>query len=184
MSVLIALTALFSATLDDLPWPDESIVAGYGSEHCEAINKGGFLLQQANFWSNSAYLAAGLIIMLRKRTFMGTCTGMVFCFLAAGSGYFHGMITVGGRILDIMGIYVVLTMLILYGVLKVFNLDSTGPIVAGCFFAAWMLGIVAGFFKNEVWLFDSDVWTLILGGVLLALGVLGEHKKAGGMVAR
>jgi hypothetical protein len=157
------------------PWSDVSPdeLRSYSKEQCEKITTGGFLLQQANFWSNFAYLAAGLLIWMRNRTVIGTCTGIMFCFLALGSGYFHGTLTSSGKYLDIIGIYVVLTTLLLQGILESFDLHPPAPVTGGFFFLAWMMGVIPGVYKNDVELFSSDVWTIILAGALLAMMVIG-----------
>lgn len=173
--IVVILIVLLGTLFGLHPWSDISAddIAGYGKEQCEKVTTGGFLLQQANFWSNFAYLFAGLLIWWRSRTFMGTFTGCMFCFLAFGSGFFHGTITGGGKYLDIMGIYAVLTTLVLQGILESFDLRPPSPVAEGLFFMAWLFGIFAGFFKNDISLFDSDVWTIILAFVLFILMGIG-----------
>lgn len=171
----IIIIVLFGSLLNLQPWSDlaPDRAEQYAEEHCEAISKDSFLVQQANFWSNFAYLAVGLLIWLRNRTVMGVWTGAMFCFLSIGSGFFHGTLTSSGQYLDIIGIYAVLTALIIKGVFETFNLQSPGPVLGGILFTSGLvLSIIAGVFKNDFILFDSDIWTLLLAVSLALLIVI------------
>lgn len=166
---------LFGTLLDLHPWSDlaPDRAKDYAGEHCEAIKQNSFLVQQANFWSNFAYLAAGLLIWLRKRTVMDAWIGATFCFLAIGSGFFHGTLTSSGQYLDIIGIYAVLTALIIKGIFGIANLQSPGPVLSGILFISSLaLSIIAGVFKNDFILFDSDIWTPLLAASLAILIVI------------
>ena len=91
---LVIAMALILGSADVDPWdPSIDRIFGYREEQREEVTDTGFFVQFANFWSNFAYLAVGLVMFLRNRTFVGRGTGMAFVFLAVMSGYFHGSLT-------------------------------------------------------------------------------------------
>ena len=112
---------LFTVAVGWHPWAEvaSARAAGYAKEQCEFVNARAFFVQTANFWSNFAYLACGLFIWLRNRTFLGVAVGVTMCLIWFGSGLFHASLTEFGQLLDVVSIYVALGALLLYAVIQV-----------------------------------------------------------------
>jgi hypothetical protein len=160
------------------PWAGTSpqAVDGYGKEQCEWVNTNGFVVQQANFWSNLGYLAAGLIIFLRNGTFIGRGTGVALGVLFVGSSLFHGTLTSLGQYLDIIGIYMALLAIGCHGVFETWALDPDGRQVPGWFCFVMALGVFAGFTKNVIPWHDSTYGAIILGTALAVIGGIGGAR--------
>lgn len=174
--VLTAILVLIGSLLKLNPWGDVSCdrVLSYASEQCEAITKDGFLLQQANFWSNFAYGLVGLFIFFRRSTIIGKAVGLAFVFLGIGSGLFHGTLTTWGQYLDIMGIDVLLLLLVLHAIFSVWDLEpGMWPTLSWILFLT-LLGFMMGGFKD---IFDSTLVSLGAGGVLFVIGVYGAGRR-------
>ena len=156
------------------PWSDVTAdrVNGYHHEQCETVSKSGFFLQFYNFWSNYAYLAAGLLILWLSDSLIGKAIGVVFIFLAFTSGWFHGTLTETGQTFDIVGVYCALTVLIAYAFIELIPLEQDGPWAWIVFAIAVVIGLFAGIFKPDglapisFKIFDSSIFTPLLVGVL------------------
>jgi hypothetical protein len=157
------------------PWSDVSAsrVDGYHHEQCETVDKSGFFLQIHNFWSNSAYLAAGLLIVWLSDSAVGKAIGWVFVSLAFGSGWFHGTLTETGQTFDMVGVYCALTVLIAYAFIELIPLEQDGVWSWIVFAIAVVVGVVAGIFRpggvlsvSPFKIFDSDWFTPLLVVVL------------------
>jgi hypothetical protein len=153
------------------PWADTSAgaIAEYGSEHCEQVRTDEIFVQGPNFWSNFAYLLVGLMIYFSADEFIGRGTGIAICILFFGSSFWHGTLTESGKFLDIIGVYVALIALGVYGIFEVRGLDSTQPTAPLWFCWALTLGLIAGSTKNIVPFHGSTVGAAILGPLLFAL---------------
>jgi hypothetical protein len=151
------------------PWvhttPDR--VEGYRHEHCETVDAKGVFVQGVNFWSNFAYLAAGLLILSRSDFAFGKAVGIVLIFLAFGSGWYHGTITETGQTADMMGVYCALLVMIVYAMLKVMSISSDSTAAWLLFIVFMALGCFAGILRTKLHFFDSDYFTPLLVGILV-----------------
>jgi hypothetical protein len=145
-------------------------IAGYAEEQCERLRTGAVLVQVVNFWSNAAYVAVGLLVSLRSEDLSLRIVGGALVLLGACSGWFHGFKTEFGQTLDIVGVYLVLLAIIIYGVLELLHVTDRAVIWISMG-GALMLSIVTGFLRSDVDVFDSDVFTPILATIVV-LGML------------
>lgn len=151
------------------PWAHTSQdrIDGYHHEQCEEVKPRAPFVQGMNFWSNFAYLAAGLFIFTRSDFAFGKAIGVVMMLLAIGSGYFHGTLTETGQTVDMMMTYSAVLVMLVYAMVKVMHLSTNGT-------AAWLmliiggvgLGCAAGILRTHVKFFDSDYFTPLLVGML------------------
>ncbi len=174
-----ALTVLVLHLADLRPWSDVAgeRVSWYRKEHCELVDTSGFFLQFWNFWSNYGYLASGLLLLCLSNTWLGRGVGVTFVFLAFGSAGFHGTLTEFGQDVDIAGVYAALLGVVAYGLVELLGLDDDWP--AWSIMAALVgFGIVAGFVRTDVDLFDSDIFVPILVGLIVIGMVVGLVRHA------
>src|ERR1700756_4471243 len=177
--IICTVVALFFVTMFGVvgvhPWSDVSAdrVNGYHHEQCESVDKMSFLLQFHNFWSNFAYLAAGLLIAWLSDSAVGKAIGFTFIFLAFGSAWFHGTLTETGQTFDMVGVYCALTVLISYAFIELIPLEQDGTWAWIAFMVGAVLGIVSGILRpggllsvSPFKIFDSDWFTPLLVGVL------------------
>ena len=159
------------------PWSGVSAdrVDGYHHEQCETVDKSSFFIQFHNFWSNFAYLAAGLLIAWLSDSAVGKAIGFTFIFLAFGSGWFHGTLTETGQTFDMVGVYCALTTLIAYAFIELIPLEQDGPWSWMVFGLAIVLGVIAGILRpggilsiSPFKVFGSDWFTPLL---VIVLGV-------------
>src|SRR6267378_1857662 len=151
------------------PWSDVSKdrVAWYHQEECEKVDTSSFYLQFLNFWSNFAYLAAGLLVVWLSTSGVGRAIGIVLIVLAVGSGWFHGTLTEFGQTFDMVGVYCALTAMIAFGFIELIPLEQDGLAAWLLFAGASILGVVAGILRAKVRFFDSDYFTPLLVGLLV-----------------
>jgi len=162
--VLLLLIVLVMSIFSVHPWSDTTPdrIGQYQHEHCETVNLSGFFLQTMNFWSNFAYLAAGLLILSQADFAFGKAIGWVLIALAIGSGWYHGTLTETGQTADIMGVYCALLVMILYALTKVLAI-SKDSVTAWVLFVLFMvLGCVAGILRVKIHFFDSEYFTPML----------------------
>jgi hypothetical protein len=183
--ILTIFMALIASHREFNPWGEVTCdrALGYASEQCEFISRDGFLRQQANFWSNFAYLAVGLFIFFRSDAVIARAVGLAFVFLCIGSALFHGTLTTWGQYLDVMGIDIVLALLVLQAVIGTFQLDlASAPILSWIGFLT-MAGIFMGLFKGVsifgFHLFDSTVVSVSAAVVFLVLGAWAIKREQG-----
>jgi hypothetical protein len=165
------------------PWSDVSgaSVATYHKEQCESVDTTGFFVQFHNFWSNSAYLAAGLLIVWLSNSGVCKAIGWVFVFLSFTSAWFHGTLTLTGRTFDMVGVYCALMVLIAYAIIESIPLDQDGLWSWVVFIIAALVGFFAGIlrpgglFDTPVKFFDSDTFTPLLVVVLIVAMVLVKY---------
>lgn len=176
-AALVLMLAIFVAgeALKAKPWEGttEDQVKSYGDEHCEVVNTKSFVVQQANFWSNLAYLAVGLIVFLRNDTYVGRGVGVALAFLFLGSALWHGSLTTLGRFLDIMGVYMALMAIGFYGFIEVNEIDQSRPNVRASFWFVMAIGVFAGLTKGIFFWHKADYGAPFLGGCLFALMIWG-----------
>lgn len=99
---------------------------------CEAIRDGP-VRQPANAWSSLAFVAAAILIVMRARAdrrdrsgvpvnAMTTGTAWPAVYVVAlvvtglGSAFFHASLTLVGQFLDVLGMYLIATFILLYNV--------------------------------------------------------------------
>lgn len=165
------------------PWADVSPdrIAWYHQEECERVDTSGFLLQFHNFWSNFAYLAAGLMVLCLNDSWLGRFVGMVFIFLGIGSAWFHGTLTELGQTVDIMGVYAALLALLAYGFTEMIPLKYDDPTAWLIMFIAVVVGMFGAVVRTTVHFFDSDYFTPMLVIILVVYMVAGglRYKDRG-----
>src|SRR5262245_28532373 len=189
LCLMVVLLIVIVAEIGGLePWGPISDASSYSCEHCEHIARGGFFHQVANFWSNFAYLAAGLIILFSGESteksgiaiaLIRKGAGIMFVALSIGSGLFHGTITGWGKTLDIAGVYVAFLALLFYGVLALFNINLPEGsfrlpewLLISLFCLTMVYAVFAAYTRTTIALHDSDVFMPLLGGVLLILTIV------------
>lgn len=167
--VFVVLFSLVMNLANVHPWSDVSKdrVAWYHQEECEKVDQSSFFLQFLNFWSNFAYLAAGLLIVWLSTSGVGRAIGIVLIVLAVGSGWFHGTLTEFGQTFDMVGVYCVLTVMIAFGFIELIPLEQDGMAACLLFAGALILGTIAGILRTRLPLFDSDYFTPLLVGLLV-----------------
>lgn len=167
--LVVACIALLGSVASGSPWADvaSTDVKAYRSEQCEAIDKTAFFLQIANFWSNFAYLAAGLMILFFNRSMPGRFIGGSLCFLALCSAWFHGTLTGLGQTLDIVGVYAVLLAIVAYGFIELMNWEYDDWQSWALMIGAVVVAFIGGFLRSEVIVFNSDVFTPALVVVII-----------------
>jgi hypothetical protein len=74
------------------------------------------IVEPQNTWSNFAYLLAGILILFRRPSVMGTVVGIQFCLIALFSGLYHASLANIWQAFDVAWIYTLLLSLIAYGV--------------------------------------------------------------------
>ena len=172
------------------PWSDidPTRITWYHQEECEQVTPTSFLLQVFNFWSNFAYLAAGLLIVWLSTSHIGRLVGVVFIMLAIGSGWFHGTLTEFGQTVDIVGVYAALAALIAYAIVELFEMDDVfWPLdqisfpVLGLLLGCLVLSVVAGILRGAVGFFKSDYFTPMLVIILFVYMVVLIWKSSNGV---
>jgi hypothetical protein len=143
----------------------------YQREECELIDLVRFFLQCANFWSNFAYLALGLLIVTHDSRF-GQIIGATFLLLAFGSGWFHGTLSEWGQTTDMAGVYCGLLAIASYGFVEFLGVEHDTMLAKSVIAAAIVLGIIAAVLRVQVPLFSSDTFTPILVVAVLVFGVI------------
>jgi hypothetical protein len=151
------------------PWSNSTAerIDSYHHEQCEAVNTSAFFLQVHNFWSNYVYIAAGLLILCLNDSWTGRYIGAVLLFLGFGSAWFHGTLAETGQTVDMMGVYAVLLVMIAYGFIELIPLENDGTAVWVILALATILGLLAGYLRGSLKLFDSDYFTPYLVFFLL-----------------
>lgn len=144
-------------------------IAEYQREQCEFVDTRGFFLQFHNFWSNSAYLAAGLLILWLNDSAPGRVIGALLCFLSLGSAWFHGTLTGTGQTMDMAGVYMVLLAIISYGFIELVPWSYNEWRTWILMIATAVLGLVAAFLRGRNF-FGSDYFTPML--VLIIIGYM------------
>lgn len=139
-----------------------------------------------NTISNLAYAFAGTAILLAARKPAFRNLGLAAIFLGGGSGLYHASLLPEWRLVDILGVYAVLYLLVLAGALGNFGRGSGWQAWAASLFA-WVAAICTGIYRNDVRLlgmkpFDStSVFVVAVaagcGAVTLAWRQAGNRKK-------
>lgn len=148
--------------------------AGYRDDHCEGVDAAGYFLQFHNFWSNSIYLAAGLLILWFNDSWPGKYLGAWLCFLAIGSAWFHGTLTEAGQTVDIAGVYIVLLAVLSYACIEFAGWFYHEPRAVALLVCTTMFGVIAAALRGEPYVkvvFDSMVFVPVLAGLILAVGI-------------
>jgi hypothetical protein len=175
--VLVGIVALFGDLGGDSPWHilTKERIDGYFKEQCEAIDKTGFFLQFHNFWSNSVYLAGGILVLWFNDSLPGKYVGAQMCFLAVGSAWFHGTLTGTGQTVDIAGVYVVMLGIASYAFIELvgwfYHEARTWLLLLG----TTIIGIVGAMLRSTSffkYFFNSDYFVPVLALVIIALGCL------------
>ena len=173
LAVLIAV-ALILGSADVHPWaPSIDRIFEYRKEQREDVTDTGLFVQLANFWSNFAYLAVGLVMFLRSGTFVGRGTGMAFVFLAVMSGFFHGTLTSTGQTLDIVGVYLALLGLMWHGFVEAFDMQTSSQSVRDWFWFLMLCGLFMGFTKGDIPWHGSDIVAGVVGLTIVVLMIVG-----------
>jgi hypothetical protein len=175
--VFTIIIVVIASLLPIHPWGDVTCdrILSYASEQCEFINQKGFLRQQANFWSNFAYLFFGLKIINQHEQWVRKMTGIGFVLLWLGSGLFHGTLTGWGQYLDVIGIYIVLLMLVLHAWVETVHRGTMDQVLAALWSILFMVAaILMGWHKDT---FDSTIMSFGSGGLLTLIGVYGAGRQ-------
>jgi Ceramidase len=160
------------------PWSDVTAdrIAWYHHEECENVDTSGVFLQVHNFWSNFAYLAAGMMIVCLNDSSIGRAVGVVLIFLAFGSAWFHGTLTEAGQTVDVAGVYAALLAMCAYGFIEMVPLEYDSITSWLIFSLAVVLGVVAGIIRTKVSFFSSDYFTPFLVFILVVYMISGALR--------
>jgi hypothetical protein len=179
---LIGLVELFGHLGHDAPW--DTVTAGriawYHQEECETVDTKGFFVQFHNFWSNSAYLAAGLLILWFNDSAPGRFLGALLCFLSFVSAWFHGTLTETGQTMDIAGVYLVLLAIISYGFVELIPWSYNEARTWILMIATGVLGFVAAFLRGKN-IFGSDYFTPMLVFIIIGYMATAPFVRKSGL---
>ena len=136
-----------------------------------------------NTVSNLAYTIAGLAIMLAGRKPASINLGLAGIFLGFGSGMYHASLLPEWRMVDILGVYAVLYLLLLVGCARGFSRIEQGLPAWLAALAVWFAAIYTGVHRNDVrWLglkvFDSTYVFVVAVAVGSLLAVLAYRRAA------
>lgn len=129
-----------------------------------------------NTISNLPYALAGLAILLAGRKPASIGLGIAAIFLGYGSGMYHASLLPEWRMIDILGVYAVLYLLLVVGSSTIACRISTGPVGWALVAGAWLAAIYTGVHRNDVRIYGLKVFdstyvfvTAVAIGCLLAV---------------
>lgn len=111
-----------------------------------------------NTISNLPYALAGLAILLAGRKSASVGLGLAAIFLGYGSGMYHASLLPEWRMIDILGVYAVLYLLLVVGGSTIACRLSTGPTGWGLVMGAWFAAIYTGIHRNDVRIYGLKVF--------------------------
>ena len=123
--VIIALAALALARTPAATWTSwqPATCLQSGGCFCEAARSGEAILQPANTWSSFAYVVVGVWIWLSggqvaagapyNRLTMYT-VGVSTVIIGLGSAFYHASLTFTGQFFDILGMYLLAALMLVY----------------------------------------------------------------------
>lgn len=135
-----------------------------------------------NTWTNLAYVFTGSVLVLSGSSTAARMLGVAMCFLGCGSGLYHASATDQWRLIDVVGMYWTMFLLLALSVHAVtLNKVWCGAAVT---LVASISGIVAAIFRNEVRIFglkpfDSTYVTIAsIGAVAVGLFIVSlRHRE-------
>ncbi len=129
-----------------------------------------------NTVSNLPYALAGLAILIAGRKPASIGLGVAAVFLGFGSGMYHASLLPEWRMIDILGVYAVLYLLLVVGSSTIASRVSTGPAGWALVVGAWLAAIYTGVHRNDVRIYGLKVFdstyvfiTAVAIGCLLAV---------------
>ena len=135
---------------------------------CEAV-RDGIVAQPANTWSNLGFVVIGLLIahsrvpgnaMARYRRLFGYSMVVI----GLGSAFYHASLTFAGQLMDVSGMYILITFALVYSLNRLY-----GGGVAGFVFHYVALNVLL--FALQFWLPGTRRYVFFL----LVIGVLGAE---------
>lgn len=148
---------------------------GNRDDQCEKLQPDSTVVEPQNTWSNSAYLLAGILILLRSRKPLGLALGAHLCILAVFSGFYHASLQGVPQTLDVAGIYFVLLAMILYGgesaLTRLRGFHATWPVEVTAIVLTPVVGYLMATYRRDVCLFDSTTAVILFAIVIFALCV-------------
>ena len=73
-------------------------------------------MQPANTWTSLAFVIAGAAVLLRARNVQSRIFGAILIFLGIGSAYYHATLTFSGQFIDVLGMYLVATLVLFHAI--------------------------------------------------------------------
>jgi hypothetical protein len=149
-------------------------------DQCEALNfkpgtLAGTVLEPENTWSNAGYLLAGMLILVCTKRPLGYLVGIQLCVLAALSGAYHATLQSNLQILDVAGIYFILTALLFYILQAAFVRGLSRAvewIIAGVLsIVSFAGGVFMANNRTKVYMFGSTTFTFTVVCALVVLCV-------------
>ena len=126
-----------------------------------------------NTVSNLAYMVAGLAILLAARKPASLNLGLAALFLGFGSGMYHVSLLPEWRMVDILGVYAVLYLLLLVGFARGIPRIERGLPAWLAGLGVWFAAIYTGVHRNDVRWFGLKVFdSTYVFVVAVALGCL------------
>jgi hypothetical protein len=112
-----------------------------------------------NTISNLPYAFAGLAILLAGRKAISSGLGLAAVFLGFGSGMYHASLLPEWRMIDILGVYAVLYLLLLMGAATITNrLANRGAAAWTLTIGAWLAAIYTGINRNDIRLYGLKLF--------------------------
>lgn len=104
---------------------------------CEAIAAHGFK-QPANTWSSLAFIVVAVLVLLRwakdRRVSSQPMSPALFSFtllvIGLGSAFFHATLSFNGQFVDVLGMYLIATFALLYGIDRLENIGNRVFVIA------------------------------------------------------
>lgn len=99
---------------------------------CEAVRAEG-ILQPANAISSFAFVIVALVMLVRgKNRALAICFGITLILVGLGSYYYHAHLNFTGQTFDILGMYLVATVALMFG------LNRLKPMASGVLFGGYV----------------------------------------------
>ncbi|HEY8993309.1 MAG TPA: ceramidase domain-containing protein [Lacunisphaera sp.] len=135
-----------------------------------------------NTLSNLPYALAGLAILLAGRKTVSIGLGLAAVFLGFGSGLYHASLLPEWRMIDILGVYAVLYLLLLMGAATMASRLSNPVLAPILTIGVWLAAIYTGVHRNDIRvfglkLFDST-YVFVAAVALGCLFAILAYKRA------
>jgi len=157
VAVLIFGAIGFAVHSDTVYPTDNAGLKHLHGDQCERPKDQATIVERQNAWSNLAYLFAGVLVLVRGRTWPGRFFGGNLVILAFMSGLYHATLSDGSpQVLDVAWVYAALFSLVLKYAWTYSQTDDLGRIswwqwaIVGAMQVGLFLVSILGFEKSQV----------------------------------